>query len=248
MKNLLNSCRKTSSQFSKLILRVLPMFEGNFFFLEILQIFFVLSVYWLIYLHFWMKFFGRVSETEFYVPGDLFEEALDVRTFFSNSPLSSDLREIFRTSVDNCSAVLSKLHSLCERNQLREKLFWKNIWSLNNFGTSRSIFSDTRWEFLAVPSNSHFKCPKKHFVSKYNFQTKFFSIRFWTLSKTNSDVWRKASGHVFQNCNYFFTATSSWLTFSSKKRYFSLYLRVFLSRIFSVFWHKVYYRVDKSAF
>ena len=75
-----------------------------------------------------------------------------VRFFLSSFPQFSDLREIFRTSVDNCSAVLSKLHSLCERNKLKEVLFWlKQYEALTILGLLDWFFrtlSGNFWQFL----------------------------------------------------------------------------------------------------
>ena len=74
-------------------------------------------------------------------------------------------------------------------------------------------------------------CPKKHFGLKYIFQTNFLPIRLAKLSKNYPDVWRKVSGLDFQNCNYMSIATSSWITFSLKKKvFFSMPSSVFEQR------------------
>ena len=95
MKYLLNSCRKTLSQLSKMFLRVQATFYC-YFFVKIVQILFVLLYFdWFSFIFGW-TFLGRVCKTALYVPEDLFEAKRFVLDFFFfSSTVSGFERKLF---------------------------------------------------------------------------------------------------------------------------------------------------------
>ena len=126
MKNLLTSCWKTSANFSKLSLRVQVTFEGIFYQKMCKVSLSFLYTNWFIFNFDWI-FSGGFPQLGSMRQRIFSRKNFWCQNFFSNFPTFSDLREISRISGDNCTAVLPKLHSLCERKKLRELLFWKNM-------------------------------------------------------------------------------------------------------------------------
>ena len=215
MKNLLNSCRKTLSQLSKMFLRVQATFSC-FFFVKSVQILFVLFIFWLIQLQFWQIFVRQgLQNCTLRARGSFWGKTIGVRFFFNSSTVSG-FEQKFSVFGANCVPALSKVHIFRQRNKLRKLLFWKNVYTFNNFRPSGWIFPGPQWQFLKVPSNFKLLCSKQHFGLKYIFQARSSSYRFWTLSKTYSDFWLGIFAHYFHNCNYVSIATSSLKTFFLK--------------------------------
>ena len=95
MKNLLNSCRKTLSQLSKLLLRVQATFSCKSFCGNCAN-FICLFLYfdWLSFIFGWI-FLGMVCKTALYVPEDLSEEKQLVLDFFPILQPFPDLSQNF---------------------------------------------------------------------------------------------------------------------------------------------------------
>ena len=162
MENFLNSCRKTSSQLSKLFLGVQATSTGVFF--ENFANFFVLLYFDWFSLVFGWIFFGRVCKTALYVPKDFFQEKLMVLKYFF--PFFNVFRiwaKDFRTYGDNCSAAMSKLHFFRQRNKLTEIRFWKNVHSPNNFRILGLVAPDPQLQFSKVSSNLNF-CVRRNIL------------------------------------------------------------------------------------
>ena len=139
------------------------------FLLKIVQIFFVFSLFWLNYLLFWWKLFGRVSKTVLYVPEEKFEEknrseknALKLQSFPNLSRRLWDFWLQLFTKVDcfglslEFLAVSSDLHWICPKKRFRLNIDFKRIFSKfsdfaqNLFGHLARSFGQVFHEWLHV--------------------------------------------------------------------------------------------------
>ena len=177
MKNLLNSCRKSLSQLLKMFLPVQATFSR--FFVKSVQILFVLFVFWLIQLHFRLKFLGQgLQNCTLAARGSFRGKTTGISFFFLFINRFWIWAKTFRFYGKNCAAALSKVHFFRQGNKTKEILFWKNVSNFNNFLTSGWIVPDPQWQFSEASSKSNFLFPRKYFGLKYVFQAKKSSSCF----------------------------------------------------------------------
>ena len=225
MKNLLSSCRKTLSQMSKLFLRVQATFSCSFF-VKIVQIFFVLFVFWLIQLHFRLNFIRQVLQNcTLRARGSFRGKTIGVRVFFNSSTISGSERKFFGFMAKTVRQPCQKCTFSASGKKTKEILFWKNVSISNIFLTSGWIVPDTQWHFSKVSSKSNFLFPKKNFGLNFVFKHKclrlvlkpwanhirtFDSKFLWTIFRTTSTcpkqrlheehfLWKKCLFHNLLN-------------------------------------------------
>ena len=177
MKKLLNSCRKTLSQLSKMFLRVQATFSR--FFCEKCANFIC---------PFCILIDSASFSAEFSQAGlaKLHSRCQRIFSrknnwcliFFQFINRFRIWAKIFRFYGKNCAAALSKVHFFRQGNKTKENLFWKNVSIFNNFLTSGWIVPDPQWHFSKVLSKSKFLFPMKYFGLKYVFEAKKSSSRF----------------------------------------------------------------------
>ena len=145
-------------------------FPVKFFFLKIVQIFFVLFVSWLIQLHFWLTFLEQgLQNCTLRVRGSFPGKTFGVRFLFSILQPFPDLSEIFSVLWRKLCGRIVKSAVFPPAEQNEGNIVLKkciNFWQFSDFrvdhsGPSVAIFkSFVKFEFL---------CPKKQFASKNNF-------------------------------------------------------------------------------
>ena len=129
--------------------------------------FFFRFVFCMIQLSFWLNFLRRALQNcTLRARRYFWGKTVDVRIFFNSLNRFRIWAKKSLTFGKNCSAALSKVHLSRQRKKLWELLFWKNVWSLNNFRTLRWIGPYPQGQFLKVPSIFNFFYPKQHFGLK----------------------------------------------------------------------------------
>ena len=160
MKSLLTSCWKTSAQLSKLYLRVQSTIRETIF-LKIVQIFLSFLFFdWLSFI-FVLSFSAGFPKLQSTCQTINSSKNIWCEIFFWFFKLFRIWGKNFRTFGDNCSAALSKLHSLCQRNKVREYWFEKLYTALTTFGLQGrsfrvligSFFQSRQLCFLSVQRN-----------------------------------------------------------------------------------------------
>ena len=174
----------------------------------------------MIQLQFRLNFLGHdLQNCTLRARGSFRGKTYGVRFFFNSATVSGFERKLFgfmvKTVRQPCQKCTFSASGAKRRKFCFEKLyqFWTIFWLQGgSFRTLNGILQKFR-------QNRNF-CFQEIIWIKTCLSSKKSSSCLLTLSKPYSDFWLADFGNYYQNCNYLSIATSSWTTFSLKKRCF----------------------------